>query len=91
MAFGLEGDPMADPGNGRGSQGVTIELVVDIMNFDQKPVRIDLSGQLGEVQIRGLQSRGRMNQIHAGPTDGGDGQRLLSLIRDGRRCEVNSI
>ncbi len=44
LASRLDADPMADPGNGRGCQGVTIELVVDIMNFDQKPVGVYLSG-----------------------------------------------
>ena len=42
----LNGDSVADRGNGRGDKSVGVKLIMDVMNFDQQQIGIDLSGQL---------------------------------------------
>ena len=42
----LNADSVANPGDGGSDEHVGVELIVDVMNFDQQPVGVHLSGQL---------------------------------------------
>ena len=70
--LGFDFDAMADPGDGSRDTHVAVKFVVNIMNFDQQAIRIDLAGELREIQIGSGQASCCMNKIHAGPADGGD-------------------
>lgn len=70
--LGFDFDAMADPGDGSRDTHVAVKFVVNIMNFDQQSIRIDLAGELREIQIGRRQPCRSMNQIDTSPANGGD-------------------
>jgi hypothetical protein len=75
LARWLNGDSVADPGDGRGNvKALLIKLVVDVMNFNEQidrhpPFRgvVKSPDRAPSVPLHS------MKQIHAGPANGGDG------------------
>ncbi len=72
LAWWLTTDSVADPRDSGGDEHITVELVVTIMDLNQQVIGINLAGKPREVEIGCCQPSCCMNQIYAGPANGGD-------------------